>query len=92
MDTESSLARDAIERYAEAGARDDFDGMEALRKLRGHDATRVIPIVVFSSQYTQFDVLMSYRAGANSFVDKPTDFAGLTEFFRECLNYWMPRH
>jgi two-component system response regulator len=68
------------------------DGMEALRKLRGHAATRNIPIVVFSSQYTKDDVLMSYRAGANSFVAKPADFAGLTEFFRERLDHWMPQH
>jgi hypothetical protein len=35
---------------------------------------------------------MSYRAGANSFVAKPADFAGLTEFFRERLDHWMPQH
>jgi two-component system, response regulator len=70
----------------------NLDGLAALRKLRGNAATRDIPIVVFSTQYTQDEVLMSYRAGANSFVAKPADFAGLTEFFRERLNYWMPQH
>jgi two-component system, response regulator len=69
-----------------------LDGLAALRKLRGNDATRDIPIVVFSSQYTQADVLMSYRAGANSFVAKPHDYERLTEFFRERLDYWMPLH
>jgi len=67
-----------------------LDGLAALRKLRGHAATRDIPIVVFSAQYTQADVLMSYSAGANSFVAKPADFAQLTELFRERLDYWMP--
>ncbi len=70
----------------------NLDGLAALRKLRGHAATRDIPIVVFSTQYTQAEVLMSYRAGANSFVAKPADFAGLTEFFGERLAYWMPQH
>jgi len=69
-----------------------LDGLAALRKLRGHDSTRNIPIVVFSAQYTHDEVLRSYRAGATSFVAKPADFAGLTEFFRERLDYWMPRH
>jgi len=68
-----------------------LDGLAALRKLREHDATRRIPILAFSTQYTPDEVLMSYRAGANSFVAKPSDFTGLTEFFRERLNYWMPR-
>ena len=66
-----------------------LDGLAVLRKLRGYAATSEIPIVVFSAQYTQDDVLMSYRAGANSFVAKPTDLAGYAEFFRERLAYWM---
>jgi two-component system response regulator len=70
----------------------NLDGLAALRKLRAHASTRDIPIVVFSTQYTQDEVVMSYRAGANSFVAKPADFAGLTEFFLERLNYWMPQH
>lgn len=66
-----------------------LDGLAVLRKLRNYAPTSEIPIVVFSAEYTQDDVLMSYRAGANSFVPKPTDLAGYAEFFRERLAYWM---
>lgn len=66
-----------------------LDGLAVLRKLRGNAATCDIPIVVFSAEYSQEDVLMGYKAGANSFVAKPTDLAQFTEFFRECLAYWM---
>jgi len=69
-----------------------LDGLAALRKLRGYDATCDIPIVAFSTQYTQDEVLMSYRAGANSFVAKPDGFAGLIEFFRNRLDYWIHQH
>lgn len=66
-----------------------LDGLAVLRKLRSFPATGEIPIVVFSAEYTQPDVLMSYKAGANSFVAKPADVAGYAEFFRERLAYWM---
>lgn len=66
-----------------------LDGLAVLRRLRMHAVTHDIPIVVFSAEYTQADVQMSYRAGANSFVVKPVDFAQFTEFFREQLAYWM---
>jgi two-component system response regulator len=66
-----------------------LDGLAVLRKMRSSPATVEIPIVVFSAEYTQDEVLMSYRAGANSFVAKPADIAGYTEFFRERLAYWM---
>ncbi len=66
-----------------------LDGLAVLRRLRMHTVTRDIPIVVFSAQYTQADIQMSYRAGANSFVIKPLDIAQFTEFFLDQLAYWM---
>jgi two-component system, response regulator len=65
-----------------------LDGLAVLRKLRMHDVTRDIPIVVFSAEYTQDDVLMSYQIGANSFVPKPADIAQFSEFLHERLAYW----
>ena len=69
-----------------------LDGLAVLRKLRGYAASCDIPILVFSAEYTQADVLMSYKAGANSFVAKPTDMVRFAEFFRERLAYWMHPH
>ncbi len=66
-----------------------LDGLAVLRKLRGFAATCDIPIVVCSDEYTQDEVLMSYKAGANSFVAKPTDFVQCVELFGERLAYWM---
>lgn len=66
-----------------------LDGLAVLRKLRMHAATSDIPIIAFSVEYTQADVLMSYQAGANSFVTKPTDLQQFTKFFREQLPYWL---
>ena len=66
-----------------------LDGLAVLRRLRMHASMRDIPIVVFSSEYIQSDVLMSYQVGANSFVAKPTDLAQFTEFLREQLAYWL---
>lgn len=69
-----------------------LDGLAVLRKLRMHAATHDIPIVVFSTEYTQEDVLMSYQAGANSFVAKPADHAQFSELLREQLEYWTRPH
>ncbi len=67
-----------------------LDGLAVLRTLRKHDAImRDVPIVVFSAEYTQADVLMGYQVGANSFVAKPTDLVQFTEFFHDHLTYWL---
>ncbi len=66
-----------------------LDGLAVLRTLRMHADTCDIPIVAFSTEHTQADVLMSYQVGANSFVPKPIDLEQFKEFFRERLTYWM---
>lgn len=66
-----------------------LDGLAVLRKLRMNPVTRDIPIVVFSTEYTQAEVLMSYQVGANSFVAKPVNQQQFTEFFHEQLDYWL---
>lgn len=68
-----------------------LDGLALLRTMRNYPAMRNIPIVVFSPEHTQADVLMSYQVGANSFVAKPVDHVQFSELFREQLAYWM-RH
>lgn len=66
-----------------------LEGLAVLRKLRMHAGTRDIPVVSYSAEYTQDDVLVSYQVGANSFVPKPMDIEQYREFFRERLGYWM---
>lgn len=68
-----------------------LDGLAMLRTMRNYPALRDVPIVVFSTEYTQADVLMSYQAGANSFVAKPADHVQFGELLREQLAYWMQR-
>jgi two-component system, response regulator len=66
-----------------------LDGLAVLRQLRIHEATRDIPVVAFSAEYTQDDMRMSYQVGANTFVAKPTDLAQFKGFLREQMGYWM---
>ncbi len=66
-----------------------LDGLAVLRTLRMNPVTVDVPILVFSAEYTQADVLMSYRAGANSFVARPADQQQFTDFFCDQIAYWL---
>ena len=66
-----------------------LDGLAVLRKLRLHPATRDVPIVAFSAEHTQADILMSYQVGANSFVAKPADRQEFTASLRDQLTHWL---
>lgn len=66
-----------------------LDGLAVLRTLRSNVATCDTPIVVFSTEYTQEDVLMAYQVGANTFVAKPASEEEFAAFLEQNLSYWL---
>lgn len=50
-------------------------GLDVLRRVRQHEATRLMPVVMLTSSDDDQDRLKSYQNGANAFVRKPVDFA-----------------
>lgn len=65
------------------------DGLEVLRELRAHEATRLLPVVVLTSSLEEQDLIRSYSLGANSYVRKPVDFVAFNEAVRQLGLYWL---
>jgi CheY-like chemotaxis protein len=66
-----------------------IDGQEVLRKLKGNEATRTIPVVVLTSSREERDIVESYNLGVNSYIVKPIDFEQFTEAVRDVGLYWL---
>jgi len=66
-----------------------IDGLDVLRRMRGDERTRRLPVVVLTSSKEEQDVLRSYDLGANSFVQKPVDFAEFIDAARHLGLYWL---
>ena len=66
-----------------------IDGLEVLRQLRAHPATRILPVVVLTSSAEERDLVESYSLGANSYIRKPVDFQQFTDAARQLGLYWM---
>ena len=49
-------------------------GLEVVKRIRAHSATRRLPIVILTSSDEDEDRLRGYEAGANSYVRKPVEF------------------
>ena len=67
----------------------DTDGLEVLRRIRQHEHTALVPVVILTGSMSPEDVVMSYRLGANSFVRKPGEFERFSEHVREIGRYWL---
>jgi len=66
-----------------------IDGLEVLRKLRGDERTRRLPVVIFTSSSEEEDMVKSYNLGANSYVRKPVEFDQFLEATRQLGIYWL---
>ncbi len=49
------------------------DGLEVLRVMKGDRRTKAVPVVVMTSSKER-DMVEGYRAGVNSYIQKPVDF------------------
>lgn len=66
-----------------------LNGFEVLARMRAHPATRLVPVVMFSSSQERVDVLRSYRLGANSYVVKPVEFERYLHALQSVARYWL---
>jgi CheY-like chemotaxis protein len=66
-----------------------IDGLEVLRRIKGDERTRVIPVVVLTSSREESDVVESYRLGVNSYIVKPVDFEQFLAAVERLGLYWL---
>ena len=66
-----------------------IDGLEVLKKIKDHETTRTIPVVILTSSREERDIIESYNLGVNSYIVKPIDFEQFTEAIRDVGLYWL---
>ena len=66
-----------------------LDGLEVLRRLRAHERTKLLPVVILTSSNEEQDRISGYSLGANSYVRKPVDFNQFMEAARQLGLYWL---
>jgi two-component system response regulator len=65
------------------------NGREVLERLRASPALKAVPVVVLSTSARQEEVEEAYAAGANTYIQKPQDFARFVEVLRAVRGYWL---
>ncbi len=64
-------------------------GLAVLRRIRAHESTRFLPVVVLTSSKEEEDVIQSYSLGANSYIRKPVNFVQFTEAVQSLGLVWL---
>lgn len=66
-----------------------IDGIQVLQKLKSHEMTKKIPVVVLTSSKEDPDIQKCYDLGANSYVVKPVQFESFVQAVSNLGLYWM---
>lgn len=66
-----------------------IDGLEVLRRIRGDERTRLLPVVILTSSTEEQDLLEGYKLGANSYLRKPVDFNRFEDYVKQLGSYWL---
>jgi CheY-like chemotaxis protein len=64
-------------------------GLELIRWIRAHPVLHSMIVIVFTASTEPKDIANAYRAGANSYLVKPTTVNALREIALEIRNYWL---
>ncbi len=65
------------------------NGLEVLKRLRSHEPTRLLPVVIMTSSKEEQDLLNAYGNGCNSYIRKPVDFEQFRETVKQLGLYWL---
>jgi len=65
------------------------DGMDVLRRIKGDERTKSIPVVVLTSSKEDRDIVESYKLGVNSYISKPIGFEEFSRTVSELGFYWL---
>ena len=66
-----------------------ISGLEVLQRIKTHETTKRIPVVIMTSSNEQQDVLNGYNFGCNSYIRKPVDFTQFAEAIKHLGLYWL---
>ncbi|BBL70020.1 response regulator [Methylogaea oryzae] len=66
-----------------------LSGIEVLRRIKGDERTRKIPVVVLTSSKEEIDLDECYALGVNSYIAKPVNFDEFSQVVGELGLYWL---
>ena len=60
-----------------------------LSDVKTDESLRDIPVVVLTTSADERDISACYRAGANSYIQKPVDIDGFMKAIERLNGYWF---
>jgi two-component system, chemotaxis family, response regulator Rcp1 len=66
-----------------------IDGCQVLSTIKSDPFLRTIPVVVLTTSHREEDVLETYQAGANTYIQKPSEYPRYRDLVMTLRQYWQ---
>jgi CheY-like chemotaxis protein len=66
-----------------------LDGFQVLTQIKADPYLRAIPVVVLTTSGREEDVVQTYQAGANTYIQKPAEYPRYRELVLSLKTYWL---
>lgn len=66
-----------------------ISGLDVLRRVRGNEQTRRLPVVILTTSDDENDIVDGYNLGVNSYIQKPVDFRDFSGVVDQLGLYWL---
>jgi chemotaxis family two-component system response regulator Rcp1 len=65
-----------------------LDGCQVLTRIKNDPVLCTIPVVVLTTSHRDEDVLQTYQAGANTYIQKPAEYPRYRDLVLTLRKYW----
>jgi CheY-like chemotaxis protein len=65
------------------------DGRDVLREVKSDPSLKSIPVIILTASNSERDIEECYRAGANSYIQKPSGIDGFFKVIEGLRDYWF---
>jgi len=66
-----------------------WDGKKTLKRIKNEAELKVIPVVIYTTSKSEYDLQDCYALGANSFISKAAEYELLLTQIERIFNYWF---
>jgi CheY-like chemotaxis protein len=66
-----------------------MDGFSVLYRIRSHDRTKHIPVIIVTTSNDEQTITRSYNTGANEFIHKSPGFGQFSESLSNAVRHWI---